>query len=451
MELSLKNERIGVLIRKMSLPAIIAMLVNGLYYLVDAAFVGWGVGSSALGGLAVVFPVQMFTIAWGSMIGMGAASVISRRLGEDNLPGASNAASKAVRLAAASGLFFTLIAILARHRILVGLGATFDTFLDAAEYLDTLRIGFVFVFLSMVGFNIARAQGKAKEAGRGMLLGTLINLILDPLFIFGFGWGIYGAALATVIARGISTLYFILLLGGKAAAVPMNLRTGDSEEYVSYGEILFLGLGNFLSQVACSVVAIVVNRTIRELGGTIDLAVYGVVSRIHVFITMPLIGLAHGFQPVAGYSAGKKDWQRVSFAVKISLATAMGIGTVMLVPTLFTPSFIMALFSKDPALVAAGTAPLRISMALLPVIGIQIIGFAYFQALGDPRRTLIVSLSRQFVFLIPLVLLLPRLIGFNGIWIAFPSADLMAALLSLIMIRLTRVESAEAIRLKSAV
>jgi putative MATE family efflux protein len=433
-KLDLGNDKPGGLLARMALPAIISMVVNGLYYLVDAAFVGWGVGSRALAGLAVIFPLQMLMIAIGSMIGMGGASIISRRLGAGENAAAGRAAMNAVSLSLLFGLVLTGLTIAIQRPLLFALGATDYNLQAAGDYLGFIQLGFVFVFLSMTGFNIARAEGNAKAAAFGMLLGTALNLILDPLFIFTFKMGVGGAALATVIARLLSTLYFTRLLKRNKNRVRIDLRALNLDPAVSRN-LLFLGLGNFLGQFCLSLLAVVMNLSLRRYGSDIDLAVYGVLSRIHVFITMPLLGLAQGFQPIAGFAAGAGNVARVRKVTLRALTASLAIGAALFVLTAFFPTSVMGLFSSDSALILGGSGPLRITMILLPVIGFQVIGFSLFQALGDAAKTLLLCLSRQFLILVPLLLVLPRFWGVDGLWYAYPLADGLAALLSLLLMQ----------------
>jgi putative MATE family efflux protein len=433
-KLDLGNDKPGGLLARMAIPAIISMVVNGLYYLVDAAFVGWGVGSRALAGLAVIFPLQMLMIAIGSMIGMGGASIISRRLGAGENAAAGRAAMNAVSLSLLFGLVLTGLTIAIQRPLLFALGATDYNLQAAGDYLSFIQLGFVFVFLSMTGFNIARAEGNAKAAAFGMLLGTALNLILDPLFIFTFKMGVGGAALATVIARLLSTLYFTRLLKRNKNRVRIDLRALNLDPAVSRN-LLFLGLGNFLGQFCLSLLAVVMNLSLRRYGSDIDLAVYGVLSRIHVFITMPLLGLAQGFQPIAGFAAGAGNVARVRKVTLRALTASLAIGAALFVLTAFFPTSVMGLFSSDSALILGGSGPLRITMILLPVIGFQVIGFSLFQALGDAAKTLLLCLSRQFLILVPLLLVLPRFWGVDGLWYAYPLADGLAALLSLLLMQ----------------
>lgn len=433
-KLDLGNDKPGGLLARMAIPAIISMVVNGLYYLVDAAFVGWGVGSRALAGLAVIFPLQMLMIAIGSMIGMGGASIISRRLGAGENAAAGRAAMNAVSLSLLFGLVLTGLTIAIQRPLLFALGATDYNLQAAGDYLGFIQLGFVFVFLSMTGFNIARAEGNAKAAAFGMLLGTALNLILDPLFIFTFKMGVGGAALATVIARLLSTLYFTRLLKRNKNRVRIDLRALNLDPAVSRN-LLFLGLGNFLGQFCLSLLAVVMNLSLRRYGSDIDLAVYGVLSRIHVFITMPLLGLAQGFQPIAGFAAGAGNVARVRKVTLRALTASLAIGAALFVLTAFFPTSVMGLFSSDSALILGGSGPLRITMILLPVIGFQVIGFSLFQALGDAAKTLLLCLSRQFLILVPLLLVLPRFWGVDGLWYAYPLADGLAALLSLLLMQ----------------
>ena len=424
--------RLGSLLGRMAVPAVVSMVVNGLYYLVDAAFVGWGAGAPALAGLAVVFPIQMFMIAWGSMIGMGTASVISIHMGENRIEEAQKAVKASVISSLISGIVFTAAAFCFQQQMLESLGAGRANYEHAYNYAVWLQPGFVFVFLSMSGFNILRAQGLAKEAGAGMLLGTVVNLVLDPIFIFGFKMGTSGAALATVVARIVSTLYFILIIGKTGLPLQLCLKNSRLSRNTT-GRIFGLGLGNFLGQVCFSIVAVIINNKLKKIGTDTDFAVYGILSRIHVFITMPLIGLAQGFQPIAGYNYGAGNTERVGKITRITAITAVLTGTLMFILPAAFPETVLGLFCRESTLIAAGIVPLRITLLMLPVIGLQILGFSFFQAVGNTKKTVIVSMSRQFFLLIPMLLVLPAVIGKSGIWIAFPIADMGAVLISIIM------------------
>ncbi len=428
------SDPLSRLLARMAMPAIIAMVVNGLYYLADTAFVGWGVGTEALAGLAVVFPVQMFMIAWGSMLGMGTAALIARKSGEGRQVAADSAAWHGVLLAVISGVVFLAITLMWLTTLLKSFGATAVSFGDAKKYLTALQYGFVFVFLSMVGFNILRAKGAAAQAGIGMLLGTLINVILDPLFIFVFEMGVAGAAWATVLARALSTLYFFQLLRKQNSCRPHPFEGRLA------GTILALGVGNFLGQVSVSIVAVVMNTSLRKYGTVIDLAVYGVMSRILVFITMPLLGLAQGLQPIAAFNYGGGAFERVRTVSLYALGASTVIGFLMYILPLLAPGFTLHLFTNDQELIVSGTLPIRVSLCALPVLGTQIIGFTLFQALGRPVHTLLLSLSRQLIFLVPLLYILPNFMGVFGLWAAFPLADTASALLSLGMIRMVFVK-----------
>lgn len=420
------------LLASLAIPAIIAMLVNGLYYVVDAAFVGWGVGGMALAGLATIFPVQMFMISWGTMLGVGVAALISKRLGEGRTEEARNAAGTSYVLALISGLAATFLSLFFREPFLHALGTTDETLPMARDFLIGLEPGFAVMFLSMVGFNVVRAQGRAKEAGIGMIIGTIANLILDPVFIFVLGTGVKGAAWATVLSRVISTTYFIIILCGRKNVLGRGLGRINVRDA---GRLLALGAGTFFGQIGPSILAIVVNRSLQRYGTSFDLASYGMVSRIHVFITMPFLGLAQGLQPIAGFNAGAGKSDRVGRVTRLTLWCSVGLGIVMAIPCLFFPEALAKGFAENQNIRNAGAEALRLSLLMLPLIGVQIIGFSFLQALGHPVKTLILSLSRQVLFLIPLVVVLPVYWGIKGLWYAFPVADFLSVVLSYAWIR----------------
>ena len=431
---NLGKEPIGTLLAKMAIPATIAMIVNGLFYVVDAAFVGIGVGTHALGGLAIVFPFQMFSIAIGSMFGLGAASIVARELGAKNIKRAEDTTGNAFMLSIIAGLLFFLLIMYYRHPLLMFFGATEGNLTYAEDYLIYIVSGFVFVFLSMVGVSVIRSEGNSSFAGWCMILGAAINVILDPILIMGCHLGIKGAAIATLIARAIQTLVSILYYMKGKSQLSLNL-SNLRLQFSIVKEIIAVGAGTCFAQMSFSILALVMNLSLAHYGNDLYIAVYGVMSRILVFITMPLTGISHGFQPIAGFNYGAGKYVRVKQSVRLSLIVSTGICILLFLILFGFTKPVLSLFSNDTSLVAIGARPLKITVIFLPIIGIQIITFSYFQALGKVIPTLIVSLSRQFLFLVPLLIILPWFFGLNGIWYAYPTADLASVILSLLWIR----------------
>ncbi len=426
------------LLLKMAAPMVIAMVVNGLYYLVDAAFVGLAVGASALGGLAAVFPLQMLAVALATMLGVGTASVVSRKLGEGDKDGASFAVKNAVMFAVLLGIIVSAVLMIFKPGVLAFMGATAETTAEADAYYSVIIPGFVLIFLSFLELNAIRSEGNAKLAAFGMFLGSVLNIGFDALFIFVFKLGTAGAAWGTVAARFVTTVLLTrYYLAGKSA---VDIRAGG---WKFSGKLLLtintLGIGAFLNQIGFSVLAVVMNLLLKQYGTETDMAVFGVLARILVFVTMPLMGVAQGFQPIVGYNCGRGDQKRVRQAVGIAYMYAFALGTVMLAFILFMPEGVLRLFTDDTAVITGGASALQISLMMTPLIGWQLIAYFYFMSVGKPVPSMIISLFRQVIFILPLLLVFPALWGLNGIWIAYPVADVLTvAAATLMLVRARR-------------
>jgi putative MATE family efflux protein len=419
----LGSEPVSKLVLKMSVPMILAMVINGTYYLADAVFVGWGVGSEALGGLAVIFPLQILAIAIGMAIGTGTASIESIELGNQRKDKAAKIIKTSAIFSLILGILLPLILIIFKKKIIYSFGATENIYPHAEGYYTYIVYGFVFIFLSFLEINIIKAEGNAKLAALGMFLGSFLNVILDPIFIFLFHMGTAGAALATVIARIITTLYLShYYLSGKSI---VNLQKYPwTFEGKIMKRIIALGTGVFFNQIGFFLLAIVMNISLRYYGTGLDISVYGVFSRIYV--TMPFLGLAQGIQPIIGYNFGAEKFQRILETLKKAIIFSLSMGLLLFVFMVLLPEGVLGLFTKEPLIIQKGIIPLRISMLMTPIIGIQILAYFFFLAINQPFKALFVSVSRQAIFTLLLVIILPLFIGKLGIWVAYPVADIIS-------------------------
>jgi len=427
----LGTEPVGRLLFRMSAPAVTAMLVNSLYNLVDTIFVGQGVGTDALAALAVCFPIQMFILASAQTAGIGSASVISRALGAGDPARAGRAATSSFLLASLSALVICVAGLLFMKPILTLFGARGDVLKPAMDYMSVIYFGGVFFALAVNGNNLLRAEGKARLAMTTMIVGAVTNILLDPLFIFGFGWGIRGAAVATVLSQMVSFAYIAgVFMKGRSALVLRRawLLPRPREAF----EVLSIGLSSFARVCAGSLMAIAVNRSIVHFGSSLELAVFGVMNRVLVMCFMPVFGMAHGLQPVLGYNYGAGLGRRAVRAVKLTILTATGFTSVAFFLGVVIPGQTLSVFSSDPALLQAGPSIFRIITAGMFFVGAQIIGASVFQTLGKAGLAFLLSISRQVLFVIPLVLLLPGVMSspLQGVWTAFPLADLMSFLVT---------------------
>lgn len=423
--IDLENKRIGPLLAKLSIPTTIGMLVNSLYNIVDTIFIGKGVGTLAIAAIGIVFPIQMIIMALAQLIGLGSASIISRNLGKKEYERAGLVAGNSFIAITVLGIIISVVVFMFMNPILRLFGATENILPYARDYLFIVAFGFVFFPFLVSTNNLIRAEGDAKNSMIILLLATVSNIILDPIFIFVFKLGIKGAAYATIIAQFIGFTYAILYYLRKKSSIPIKIHHFRLKFSV-IKEMISLGFASFIRQVSASFLIVLVNNSLRVYGGDVAIAAYSVVNRIVMFVTMPLFGIVAGVQPMIGYNYGAMRMSRVKKSLKVSVLSTVVIGLFFSILFLVFPTPIIGLFSNDPELISSGTFPLRMIILLFSMIGFQFIGAGFFQSIGKARPSIILSLTRQVLYLLPLILLLPLLWGVNGIWIAFPIADLLA-------------------------
>lgn len=425
----LGEERLFPLLLKMGIPAAVGMIVNALYNIVDTVFVGLGVGSLAIAALSIIFPIQMLVSALAQAIGVGSASIVSRRLGEKR----EEDAARTIGTAYASILLFTAVlaagVFIFMRPLLSFFGASPAIMPYAIEYLSWVTPGFFFFAASMAASSLVRAEGNAKASMTGMIVGALLNTVLDPLFIFGFHWGVAGAAIATVISQLASCVFLFSLYFRKKTHValkPAHFRIRGS----ILKESALLGTPAFVQSAGMSLLALVINTSLGRFGGDQAITIYGMISKINMLVIFPILGMAQGFQPIAGYNYGAHRYDRVRGAIKTTVLTVLCIATFCFAILMIFPRAFMTMFSHDLDLVAAAARVMRMMLIFVPLAAVQIIGSTYFQAVGRKTQSIVLGLSRQFLILIPLVLILPHFLGLDGIWWSFPLADLLATTLT---------------------
>ena len=447
----LGNEPVGKLLIRLSVPATIGMIVNGLYNLVDTIFVGRGAGPMAIAGLTIAFPIQMLLMGFAQTYGVGGASIVSRRLGEGREEEAASVAGSALSISFITAIVVSALGLLFIEPVLKGFGASETILPFAREYMSVIFFGSPFLAIAMTGNNLSRAEGQAKIAMMTMIIGTGLNIILDPIFIFewigftlsgqrygiyGLNLGIRGAAIATVISQFCAFLYIVYFYKRGGSHLPLKRRSFKIQfKYVK--EMVLLGVPTFVRQAGMSLLAIVINNSLKIYGGDISIAAYGMINRVLMFIFMPLFGIVQGYQPIAGYNFGAKKYDRLAQVNRISFitTTAMSLFGFMLIQLL--PRLLMGMFTTDKELIHVATSAIRKMTLALPLIGIQVIGGTYFQSVGKAGPAMFLGLSRQFIFLIPLVLLLPHLMGVNGIWFSTPIADVLSTVLTVLWMTLS--------------
>ncbi len=429
----LANEDIGTLLLKLSLPAAVGMLVQALYNVVDTIFVGRGVGVLAIAGMSVAFPIQMIVMAVAQAIGIGGASIISRSLGSNDMERAEKTMGNIIAMILivtsafmAAGLFFL-------EPILELFGATEAIMPHAVEYMRVILLGTIFFAFSMAINNVVRAEGNAMVAMTTMLISGGLNIILDPIFIFVLGMGIRGAAIATVIAQATTAIYLAYYILSGKSMLKLHASNLKLDGYI-IKETFAIGASAFFRQVAGSIIMVILNNTLAIYGGDTSIAVYGVVNRLLTFVLMPLFGISQGFLPVVGFNYGAKNMDRVMQAIRLAILAATIISTSGFLLLFAFPAKLLQIFSDEPGLIEMGVPALRMIVLALPLVGFQIIGSSLYQALGKALPSLFLSMSRQILFLIPLVLILPIFLDLTGVWLAFPVADALSAIVTLILI-----------------
>lgn len=418
------------LLLKFSTPAIVGMLAQAMYNIVDRAFIGQAVGPPGIAGATVAFPFMLVLLACGMLVGVGAAALISIRLGERKREEAELILGNAAVLLVAVGLFLTAAGLAFLEPLLTLFGSSRDVLPYATDYLRIIVLGAVFQTVSF-GLNaVIRGEGNPRIAMMTMLIGALLNTVLDPLFLFYLGWGMKGAATATVISQAVSCAWVLayFLRGSSLLALrPTNLRLRKATCLA----ILAVGSPPFAMQLAASVMNAILNNQLRTFGGDLAISVMGVVYATALFIVMPIFGLTQGTQPIIGYNYGAEKFDRVKRALLTAILTATAITLAGFVVVMVFPSEVISLFNRqDEEFLKMGAHAIRICLVMLPIVGFQIVSSNYFLAVGKPRQAMFLGLSRQVLLLIPAVLVLPYFFGLNGIWVAIPAADLGSSLLT---------------------
>lgn len=430
---ALGHEPMRRLMLRMTTPAIVALLVQALYNVVDTIFVGHGVGPLGIAGIGVAFPAFLVVIGLGQLIGIGSASIISRALGRRDMETAERALGNALFLVGTFGFALVLIGALLSGPLMRLCGATEGIFPHALAYVSIVLCGGFTFSLSFTLSAIVRAEGDALRATVPILCSGILNIALDPLFIFGFHMGTAGAAWATVIAQGIGGIYLVWHVLGGRGTVRLHLRNVRLRLSIAK-EALAVGTSSFIRTIAASLSIIVMNRLLGFYGGDLSIAIYSVVNRLLSFARMPVFGVVDGSQPIFGYNYGAHRYDRVESAIWHALSFA-GIACALFwaIFLLFPGSF-LAMFSSEAELVAQGIPALRWIVLLIPLFAVQAIVGGLYQALGRATQALAVSLLRDVALVIPCAILLSRFFETTGVWAAASTSDLLSALVVLPML-----------------
>jgi len=425
-KLDLGNGSIGKLLWEFSIPAIIGMLVNALYNIISRIFVGRGVGSIAIAAVTVGLPIMTLIAAVAMLIGIGATALISIRLGEQKHEEVEKIAGNAALLLILSSLLLTGVYFLFADPLLRLFGASPEVLPYARDYISIIMLGSVAGVLAFGINNFIRAEGNPRYAMFTQIIGAVVNIFLNYVFIFKFGWGIKGSALATIIGQTISAAWVLgyFLIG--RSKIKLRLRNFKIHLPIVY-KVMSIGFAPFAMQIANTVQQTIMNKTLIAYGGDLALSAVGIIMSVAMLLLMPVVGISQGAQPLIGYNYGAQHHDRVRETLKKAMIASVALATVGYVLVIAYATPIVGLFSEgDTALTNITVHAMMLFFAVLPIVGFQITGANYFQAVGKPIQSTILSLSRQVLIFIPLLLILPRFMGIDGAWITAPIADVLA-------------------------
>ena len=427
--IQMESEPIPKLLLKFSFPAIIGLLVNALYNIVDSIFVGRGVGDLGLAAVTVSFPIVTSFMACVMLIGMGATSLISLRLGQKKEKEAEQIIGNALMLFLIIGFSLTLFGLIFLKPILILFGASEELLPYATDYVRIILLGNVLMAIGTGMNNFIRAEGNPKTAMNTMLIGTVTNIILDYVFIFIFNWGIKGAAIATVISYGVTSTWVLYhFLSGKSM---LKIRRKNLIlKKIIVKSIVIIGFPTFILQASSSIQQLILNRSLATYGGDMALATIGIIMSVVTFLVMPAMGISQGAQPILGFNYGAKNFGRVKDTLKLSILSATLIISIGFVVSKVWPAQIVGLFTENPQLIELGVHAMDIFFNFIPLVGLQMISASYFQAVGKPNQATILGLSRQVFIFIPILLILPRFWGLKGVWWSVPFSDIGAFILT---------------------
>lgn len=428
----LLNEPVGVLLFKYSLPAIVGMMVNALYNVVDRIYIG-KLGPLHMTGVGLSMPLIILLMGFGMLVGIGAGARVSLRLGQNNKEQAERILGNAVTLLILIMGALSVLGLIFKLPLLRLFGASDVTIEFANQYLTVILIGAIFQGVGFGLNSIVRSEGNPKIAMYTVLIGAIANIILDPIFIFVFDMGIRGAAIATVISQLLTATWVVIHFTSSKSKLKLKVKN-LALDFKTVLSILSIGMSPFSMQVASSIVIILANNELRAYGGDIAISAMTVINSIAIFFLMPIFGINHGSQPIIGFNYGAKAFDRVKKTLLLATIAGTTLSTLGFVLTQFWTTELIHLFNNDLELVKVASKGMKIFLIMLPVIGFQIISANYFQAVGKAPKAMFLSLLRQVLVLIPLLFILPKFFGLTGVWIASPIADLTASIVTAIFL-----------------
>lgn len=429
----LGTEKVSVLLRKYAVPAIIAMTASSLYNIVDSIFIGQGVGPYAISGFAITFPFMNLAAAFGSLIGVGASTLSSVLLGQRDYDNARKVLGNVVVLNFIIGGLFTILSLAFLDPILYFFGASDNTITYAKEYMVIILAGNIVTHMYL-GLNaLLRSSGHPKQAMSATMLTVVLNCILDPIFIFVFDMGIAGAAWATVLSQMVALIWLLRIFSNKEELIHFQRGIFRLQKKIVM-DSLAIGLAPFLMNSVSCFVVIFINRQLLKYGGDLSVGAYGIVNRYVFLFMMIVMGFTQGMQPIAGYNYGARQYDRVKEVLMRTIKWAMLIMTTSFVVGQLIPRTVVSAFTSDPDLIEKAAHGVRIIVLAFPVIGINLVTSNFFQSIGKPKRSIFLSLSRQLIFLTPLLYILPMFMGEKGVWWSFAISDIISTVVACLLL-----------------
>ena len=433
----LGTEKISKLLMQYAIPAIIAQTATSLYHTIDSIFIGHipEVGALAISGLATTFPFMNLSVAFGAMVGVGGATQLSVRLGQRDYDSAKTILGNLVTLNIIVGVLFAAISLIFLDPILFFFGASDSTLPYARAFMEIILYGNIITHLYF-GINAAlRASGHPKQAMYATILTVCMNALLAPLFIYVLGWGIRGAAVATILSQLITLLWQIKLLSNPNELLHLQRGIYKLRSNI-VKSILAIGMSPFFINAAACIVVIILNKGLRNYSsdGDMSIAAYGIANRVQFIFVMVVLGLTQGMQPIVGYNYGAKKFLRVKETLKLTIIWATIITTLGFVIGEGMPEAVSRAFTTEQALVDSSSKAMRIMFIFMPTIGFQLVTTNFFQSIGKVNKSIFLSLTRQILFLMPLLVILPMFMGEDGVWYSMPISDITAALLTVLLL-----------------
>ncbi len=427
--LVLGTENVGKLLMQYAIPAIIAMTASSLYNITDSIFIGHGVGPMALSGLAITFPLMNLAAAFGALVGIGGSALLSLRLGQKDYDTANHILGNVLVLNLIIGVSFSVLMLLLLDPVLYFFGASEQTLPYARDFMQIILAGNVVTHMYL-GLNaLLRSAGHPQMSMYATIYTVVVNLVLNPLFIFGFGWGIRGSAVATIISQVLVLLWQFRFFAGKSSFI--HFKKGIFRLRREIVQAIFaIGMAPFLMNAAACVIVILINQALITHGGDLAVGAYGIINRVAFLFVMVVMGINQGMQPIAGYNYGAALYPRVTEVLRKSIMYATVVMVVGFVVAEVFPRAIASVFTRDEELTRLSVEGMRYVFMTYPIVGFQMVVITFFQSIGMAKKSILLSLTRQILFLIPLLLILPKHYGVVGVWISMPISDFISAILA---------------------